>query len=276
MADKDNMKEDGKKDRTHLRLVGKDEPLEEALNNGGMDIETIGELYSNTSLEMTNMFIDEWDDYITDGMKRDEFIRTVIEIDESEMVHPLVVFDTTAAAAKAGDPKETPKNYRILDLTKISAEEEDLLLWGFGTRGADYRVTFIPKRAVKELEQMLHDLVKAIVRETSKQADQTKDIDPVFMIGYVRGITILFNNLYNEFSVFDEDYFDDFDEDYFDGFDEDDDEDDGDDNDNFDLGGVETWPPEVRQDFEEEVTEELGSLKFNRILIGKYMIVLHE
>ena len=301
MAGKNNKEED----RKHLRLVGKDEPLEEgtgeedtgkagvgeadadkagvgeagvgeagageagAGNEGsnvkdvsvkGADIEAIGELYTKIAIALTNMYIDEWDEYTADGMGRDEFLRTVIEIDEAEMVHPVIAFDSSPAPT-AKKPEETPEKYGILDLTKTSAEEEDSLLWNFEAKGANYKVAFIPMRAVKELEEGVHGLVESIVKDNNKQKDPDTEADPIFEIGYVREITILFNNLYNEYSVYNDDgYFDDFDED---------DEDE-------DKGAMDNWPTEIRQEFEEEVSELFKGLQLGRLSISKYIIVARQ
>ena len=267
MPDKKNNEKGG----SHLRLVGKDEAREKAPGTSVMDIESISEQYTKIAMETTGMFLDAWDEYTEDGMERDCFRRTLLEIDEAAMVHPVIAFDTSPGPA-AKDQALAPANYGILDLAKLTAEDEDRLLWDFEARGAGYRIAFIPLRAVSKLEKLLHSLVKTVIKENKKLSDPEAAVEPIATIGYVREVVILFHNLYSEFSIYDDDF--DFDEDFDEDFDGDLDGDfDGDENDFWFEEDEPDWSPEVKEEFEKRVAEELENLRLNRISVGQYAII---
>lgn len=279
------------KDRGHLRLVKKDGPQDEGKQaeepqDEAMDIPAISELYVKFAMEFTEKYYDDWDEFTSDEMERSDFLRTVIELDGAEMANPVIVFDASPAPT-AKRPAMTPGNYKILDLTKIPAEDEDLLLWDFEARGVDYRITFIPLEAVRVFEKLLHDLAEEVIRENLKDGDAEEGIDPIFTIGYIREVVIMLHGLYREFSAVDDgfeglDYLDellngDFDDSYFDRLEADFDEDTDEDLDEDDmLDGPHDWPPEVQEDFEKRVAEEMDNLKFNRVSIGRYIIVSRQ
>jgi len=198
-------KNDTKGDRKHLKLVDKNEPVSEVVL-----LDTVNEKYESMSDVLNEMYFDDWDGYLEEDMKRKDFVRTVIEMDEMGELHPFIAFDSSFAPT-AKKPEFTPEKYEILDLVKLSAEDEDTLLWGLEAMDKEYRIVFIPERAYAKLEQQLRDIIKYISEEKASAED--KEFYPLAFISYIRESTILVNNSLVEFGLLDGDDVDDDDDD---------------------------------------------------------------
>ena len=210
-------------EKRHLHIV---EPEQGQPEEGEYDLEDSSTYaYDKLSGELTEMYFSEWEEYLEDEMGRDDFIRTVLETDDLGAVHPVIAFDS-APAPTSKRPEMVPEKYGLLNLANLTIEEEDTLFWCMECEKKEYQSIFVPKKAIYEIESLLHKLMKQIIEDG--EARGRKDFDPTTVFAFVRELRILFNNEAYECGLFDEDpdeeelYDDDFDDEDFDDEDMDD------------------------------------------------------
>jgi len=202
----------GKKDETrHLRLVPKDgQETNDAPETDDLPFNDAEELfmdnvqdwYLELVIKFSEMFHDEWEGYMSKKMEREDFVRTVIEIDQEGMIHPVIAYDSSPAPT-ANKTMFTPEKYGLLDLAKFPAEDEDRLLWQMEAMDKSYHIIFVPNRAVKKMEKQLHEVVKDIVIGSKDFPDE--NYEPLLVIGYVRELVIILDNANMDFGFGDED-----------------------------------------------------------------------
>ena len=253
-----------KKDRSHLKVVEteKDQPQDKD------DKEVFSTvLYDEISRELTDQFFSEWDEYMSEKMGREDFIRTVIELDDLEFVHPFIVFDNKPAPT-SNKAKLTPEKYSILDMNDLSNEEEDAILWNLECEGKNYRVIYIPIRLMREIETKLHRLIKQIIEESEFQT--LEDFDPTTVVALLREYRIIFNSAIHESGMlnddeYDDDYDDDDDEEYNEEYEDEFDEEFYDD---------EEFNQEDFDMIHEYINKKMEALSLNLVEFGRYRIIL--
>jgi len=253
----------GKKDETrHLRLVPKDghetndapEPDElTATDAEELFMKNVQDGYLELAIKFSEMFHDEWEGYMSKTMERGDFVRTVVEMDQEGLIHPVIAFDSSPAPT-SDKPIFTPENYSLLDLAKFPAGDEDLLLWQMEAMEKSYHVIFVPNRAVQKMEKQLHELVRNIV--TNSKDFPNEDYDPLPVIGYVRELVIILDNASTDYDFADEDL-------------DDDNEDVG-----LDFLEDDSMSQEDRDEMFAEINDEIMKLKMNILGSEKYKIVV--
>ena len=223
-------------DGAHLRIVGKDKQDSESMDAmkaaGAIGAEEAPKhepdrAFDDLMREFDEMYWDEWEGFVSESMGREEFVRTVVEIDSAGFAYPFIIFDTPPTPT-AKPPMKIQEKYSILDMEKMSKEDEDLLYWSLTCDEKEFSIVFVPKEAVRKLEEAVHEYFRMIVAES--EAPGAEEYDPAVMFAVKRELRITFNNLVAELTMpddefdDDEDFDDDFDPD--DGFDDDFDSDD--------------------------------------------------
>jgi len=200
-----------KKDRSHLKVVNKegdapsgdeafDEAMEEAVDEALEEaVSESSDIVYNIIVELLTLrYASEWDDFLSDGMGRDEFVRTVIELDDAYHAHPVIVFDSAPAPTKKA-PKMIPERYGILDLAALSKDDEDTLFWNLECEARDYRMVFIPKEALHEIEKQIHELFGLIISDYEANEDDygslNGEFEPAVIAAILRETRILFSNI---------------------------------------------------------------------------------
>jgi len=243
------------KDKSHLRVVGKDAPDNKNNEEDKSVLSSIA-LYDAIADELSELYHSNWHGCVKNDMGREDFVRTVLECDDLDFVHPVIVYDS-APAPTANKPMLTPEKYGILDLSLVGRDEEDTLLWTLECAHRDYRIVFMPKKAEYKIEKQIQNLIKMIIDEIDDNIPD--EFNPSAVVAFIRELRIAFNNEAMESGFMDDD---DFDDDFDDGlYDEDDYED-------------EEFSQEDIDMLDRKVDERMDSGALAKIDLGRYQSIL--
>ena len=162
--------------RDHLTLISNDKLKERCDDSTKTD-------YIGWEEEFSRQFYEDWCEFSQDRKIRDDYIRTIIEIDNYGIVHPYIALDHALG------------EYGILNILDFYPEKIDEMLWTMVINEKEPVNVFVPKKAVNYMEKKLKNIIEDISSEEIEES-------LLFTLARRREIYITLNDVAAKFKLY--------------------------------------------------------------------------